>query len=177
MLPKAPILMGYSMGGRLALNCIINNPTGFKAAIILAAHPGIAQESLRFRRYEADRIWAQRFMKEPWEPLMKSWHDQPALRASSVIKRQESDFERAALALALSYFSLGNQGYLVRQINNLALPILWLAPQEEASNVAGIKLKHALSRLIYMPKGGHRFMMSEPKATSRLIQGFLNTLE
>jgi len=169
--------MGYSMGGRLALNCIINNPAGFKAAIILAAHPGLAQKNLRPKRYEADRIWAARFMKEPWESLMKSWHSQPMLRASGVVRRKESDFERASLSRALSYFSLGCQDYLTERINNLALPILWLAPQEEACNVVGIKLKNSLSRLMYMPKGGHRFMLTEPKATSRHIQSFLNSLE
>ena len=177
LMPKKAIIMGYSMGGRLALNCLINNPTGFKAAIILAAHPGIAQESLRSKRYEADKVWSKRFLEEPWDLLMKNWHDQPALRTSLPVIRKEGDFDRQSLARALRYFSLGCQEYLVPQITALDMPILWLAPREEAQNVAPIQLKNPLSRLLYMPKGGHRFMMAEPKATSRLITSFLRGLE
>lgn len=176
-LPDRALIMGYSMGGRLALQCLIINPKRFKAAIILAANPGIPEENLRSKRYEADKVWSKRFLIEPWDLLMKNWHDQPALRTSLAIMRQESDFDRPSLARALKHFSLGSQEYLIPKINKLDMPILWLAPEEEAQHVELLRLKNPLSRLIYMPKGGHRFLMAEPKATSKFITSFIRELE
>jgi 2-succinyl-6-hydroxy-2,4-cyclohexadiene-1-carboxylate synthase len=177
LLPPASLIMGYSMGGRLTLNCLVRSPERFRAAIILAAHPGIAQKEVRLKRYEADKIWSKHFLEEPWEVLMKSWHAQPTLLSSELVIRKERDFDRQELARALRYFSLGSQENLIPEINQLEMPILWLNPQEEAHNLAGLRLKNPLSRLFYMPLGGHRFMMSEAKMTSQLITNFINSLE
>lgn len=174
---KPCVIMGYSMGGRLALHCLLNNPQKFKAAIILAADPGLKLGKERYERYAADLIWAKRFRIDAWDTLMNDWHSQPALQTSPMIIRKESDFERHSLAQALRCFSLGLQEYLIPFINELDLPILWLAPLEESHKVLELKFKNPRSRLVHMPRGGHRFMMTKPAATSELIQSFLSTLE
>jgi len=172
------ILMGYSMGGRLALHCLLNdNHKKIKAAIILAAHPGLEFMHQRIKRYEADRRWARRFIHEPWDKLIRDWETQEILQNSPQIIRDEKNFERHNLACALSYFSLSAQDYLVPKINQLDLPILWLEAQEESAKIRKLRLKNKSSRIYYMPHGGHRFMMAEPKATSKLIRKFLASLE
>ena len=45
-----PTLIGYSMGGRLALHAMLNQPGLWKSAVIISAHPGLKNESDRVER-------------------------------------------------------------------------------------------------------------------------------
>lgn len=166
------ILLGYSMGGRLALHCLLDNESRYHAAIILAAHPGLASICAREQRYRADFAWAQKIVTLPWEALLESWHKQPVLAGSPGPVRQAKDFDRLSLSLAMKRFSLGRQAYLVHRINALSLPILWLYAENEQANIAKIQLKNPLSQLIAMP-GGHRFLFTQKDLVSAHINAFL----
>lgn len=172
-----PILMGYSMGGRLALHCLLGDPKIFKAAIILAAHPGLNDQQLRRERSAYDGIWATEFLKTPWASLMREWDKAPALCSSKAIVRAETDFSRRALASSLRYFSLGRQQFLAPKINELSLPILWLSPENEAEKVASIKLSNPNSEMVQIRRGGHRFMFEDPQLVANLINRFLDRLD
>ena len=39
---QRPVLLGYSMGGRLALHALLARPTLWQSAIVVSAHPGLA---------------------------------------------------------------------------------------------------------------------------------------
>jgi 2-succinyl-6-hydroxy-2,4-cyclohexadiene-1-carboxylate synthase len=169
---QKPALLGYSMGGRLALHCLLNNPSIFSCAIIVAAHPGIKDPDQRSKRLAHDLEWAGKFNSLEWSLLMNEWENMPALRSSIVISRQEKDYDRKILSSAMRYFSLGSQSYLVPAINELTLPILWLAAENELGNIDGLKLSHPLSQLVLL-KGGHRFIFENAPLFNKLIVKFL----
>ncbi|MDA7508581.1 hypothetical protein N8488_01170, partial [Akkermansiaceae bacterium] len=50
------LILGYSMGGRLALHALTAAPEKWRAAIIVSAHPGLV--SGQQERREEDREWA-----------------------------------------------------------------------------------------------------------------------
>jgi len=52
-----PYLVGYSMGGRLALHSLIAQPKLWKGATIISAHPGLSTEEERVARRRKDAEW------------------------------------------------------------------------------------------------------------------------
>lgn len=171
--PCPAIIMGYSMGGRIALHALVDNPNQFKAAIIIAAHPGLKSEQERAQRRECDRQWAERFRQEAWNDLMHAWNQQPVLRSSRPRFPRETDFSRTTLAHYLRYFSLAEQEYLTPRINNLDIPILWLTPACEEKAIAGLRLKHPQSKLVLINEVGHRFLVDNPDLVSSCVSKFL----
>lgn len=172
---QKPIVLGYSMGGRLALHCLLENPKLYHAAIIVAAHPGIKDEELRYKRLEQDRVWSTKFKSQEWESLMHEWENAPALKGSITIERSEPDYDRGSLSSAMRSFSLGTQSYLIPQINELTLPILWLSREQELANTKGLNLKHPLSQHCSI-KGSHRFIFERPELVGKLIRNFMSQL-
>src|SRR5690606_6539540 len=93
------ILVGYSLGGRIALHALRDSPDLWQAAVIISAHPGLVLEEDRVVRKKADQEWAKRFMHEDWDLLMKSWNSQPVFKnGSQPLLRHERDFDRKKLA-------------------------------------------------------------------------------
>ena len=62
----APILLAYSMGGRLALHALLQGPKLWKAAIIVSAHTGLQSEQERTARLQSDAKLAEDFLHQPW---------------------------------------------------------------------------------------------------------------
>ena len=47
---KENFLVGYSMGGRLALHALLDDPALWTKAVIVSAHPGLLEERERLER-------------------------------------------------------------------------------------------------------------------------------
>jgi 2-succinyl-6-hydroxy-2,4-cyclohexadiene-1-carboxylate synthase len=170
-MPNNSVLMGYSMGGRLALHCLLDNPNKYRAAIIMAANPGLVQD--RFERRIRDAQWAHKIQTKNWEFLLKEWDEQEVFGGVAGPLRHERDFHRQSLALCLKRFSLSSQDYLVPRINTLELPILWLCSQEELSQTADLKFAHPKSLVYPMTEGKHRFIFAEAQKVGKLIRNFI----
>ena len=96
------ILIGYSLGGRLALHALLDNPSLWSAAILISANPGLKSEQERSDRLASDSRWASRFLIESWDVLLDDWNKQPIFANDSFsFQRCEKDFSRAQLAEAL----------------------------------------------------------------------------
>jgi len=170
---KPRVIMGYSMGGRLALTMLCAYPHKFKAAIIIAAHPGLSNSDLAYARTQEDFRRAQWFQKYSFQDALDKWHSLEVLKDSPKPIRQKNDFCPNSLSLALKRFSLGRQDYLPPIINHLDIPILWLYPQTETENIKDINLKHSLSRLINMGDYPHRLLHCASSMLKKEINNFL----
>ncbi len=179
------ILLGYSMGGRLAMNLLAHSPKLFSGAVIVSANPGLLSEAERLARREADTIWATKFLKEPWPNLIQEWNAQAALREpkvvdsdSIVLDRKESEFDRFAIANALRTWTLGAQRNLRPEIALLALPIKFITGEDDVKFTAlardlvkepanGARTHEIVSR------AGHRVPWDAPAQFRSILANFL----
>jgi 2-succinyl-6-hydroxy-2,4-cyclohexadiene-1-carboxylate synthase len=169
------VLIGYSMGGRLALHALIENPSLWKAAIIISANPGIENESERFDRLHADKLWHDRFLHEPWEALMDAWNRQPIFVGDPLV-RHEKDFSRQALAEAMLSWTVGKQDFLKPSIEELDIPILWIVGENDKKYVEiakKIKLKNKKSKISIAPHAGHRVPWQSKIWFTKEVEKFL----
>lgn len=174
------ILMGYSLGGRLALHAIIDQPQLWQAAIIISAHTGLIDSQERLIRQRRDLEWAKRFEKENWINLIEAWNAQEIFATDSFFfNRQESDYQRIKLIQALVGGSLGNQANLHQQITSLSLPILWITGSQDyryGQVAQSLTFSHPLSYWKSIEGAGHRVPWSKPQVFSKEITAFLKSL-
>jgi 2-succinyl-6-hydroxy-2,4-cyclohexadiene-1-carboxylate synthase len=144
------VLVGYSMGGRLALHALIENPSLWKAAIIVSANPGINIENRTID-------WHHKFLNDPWDELMDAWNQQPIF-CGDVVHRREKDFSREILAEAFKAWDVKNQDNLKEQIEALEIPILWIVGELDQKYVAIAKQMNfsGRSKISIAPQAGHR---------------------
>ncbi len=165
---QGELLLGYSMGGRLALR-LLEHERFRKAAIISA---GINAHDPR--RRARDEEWARRFESEAWSSLMRSWNAQEVFGGHDALRR-EQDFDRVELARQLR-----EQSPAVLPPPNLETietPILWIAGERD-TRYAGIA-RRAVARLPHAelwicPDAGHRVPWEQPDALVARLRLFFD---
>ncbi|MFZ9937482.1 MAG: alpha/beta fold hydrolase [Luteolibacter sp.] len=156
------VLLGYSMGGRLALHALLENPHPWKAAVIVSAHPGLEDGKEREARRAADAEWASRALSLPWPEFLTAWDSQPVL--GEPLPRPAGAtgalaMRRREIARAFVDWSLGAQQPLWERLSQIAIPVLWVAGENDAKFLAlARRAVEAMPQasLAIAPAAGHR---------------------
>src|SRR5687767_12406297 len=161
------ILLGYSMGGRLALQLLERER--FRCAIIVSAGLNAPDEKRRAR----DEEWARRFESEEWSSLMRAWNAQEVF-GGHVVERREEDFDRAELAWELR--ELSPAVLPPPRLESIETPVLWIAGECDSKYVeiakrAVARLPHA--ELWICPNAGHRVPWEQPDALVARMRDFI----
>jgi 2-succinyl-6-hydroxy-2,4-cyclohexadiene-1-carboxylate synthase len=162
------ILLGYSMGGRLALQLLERRR--FEKAVIISAGLNAPDPDRRMR----DEEWARRFETEEWSSLLRAWNAQEVF-GGHVVERREEDFDRAELARQLRGCSPAVLP--PPRLESIETPILWIAGQRDAKFVeigrqAVDRLPHA--ELWICPGAGHRVPWEQTEALVSRLRAFLD---
>ena len=171
-------LIGYSMGGRLALHCLLARPEAFRAAVIVSAGLGIEDEVERRKRRAEDESWAHRFESENWETVVNAWNAQPLFNGSPRPVRNESDFRRDSLAHALRNWSPAAHPPLLPRLSSIDAPTLWVAGERDAKYVAEARRAVAAlpnAELWICPASGHRVPWEQPELFLERVTQFLRS--
>lgn len=174
---RSVIVVGYSMGARVALGLISHNPSWAKAAILLSGRGALKNEYQIQQRVLSDQSWAQRFEIECWSTLMEDWNLQPVLRNSAALRPAERDFEREVLSRVLNTFSLSQQRTIMQSAIRMPALICW--GQYDAKFKAEAV---ELSRLFVKPycqevlSSGHRILRDNPRAVLEQTRHFISSI-
>ncbi|MCK7576428.1 MAG: alpha/beta fold hydrolase [Chromatiales bacterium] len=93
--PSIDRVIGYSLGGRIALSLIQLAPERFRSAAIISAHPGLLDPALREQRRLADQSWIRLLRDQGIEAFVAAWEHQPLFRtqarlAPEILARQHA---------------------------------------------------------------------------------------
>jgi 2-succinyl-6-hydroxy-2,4-cyclohexadiene-1-carboxylate synthase len=161
-------IIGYSMGGRLALRLL--EERRLRRAVIISA----ALNQHDPARLERDRSWARRFETEEWSTLMQAWNEQDVF-GGHAIERRERDYDRRALARALREWSPAVLP--PPQLERIETPVLWIAGERDTKFVEiGKRAVERLpeGRLWICPDAGHRVPWEQPDALIAELRAFLD---
>ncbi|MGB3767905.1 MAG: 2-succinyl-6-hydroxy-2,4-cyclohexadiene-1-carboxylate synthase, partial [Phormidesmis sp.] len=140
---KQANLLGYSMGGRLALYSAWRFPERFCRVVLESASPGLKTEQERQARTKEDWAIADKlettalpeFLTHWYKnPLFHSLKAHPKLYQAMLIRRQNN--QPAELANALRGFSTGSQPALWEAIAKMTTPLLLLAGEQDSKFVS-----------------------------------------
>lgn len=167
------ILLGYSMGGRLALHALLADPKKWKAAIIISAHPGLITE--REERQKIDQKWAL-LSKRNWASFLHLWNNQDILAASSQELHQADIEDQDSVSQSFLHWSLGNQKNLRQDLPKITCPVLWVTGGNDQKFTAFAKEATTLlpnSEHLIIPESGHRVPWDHPEEFCKSVQAFL----
>lgn len=160
-------LIGYSLGGRVAMNFACQPRAGLRGLIVEGGHPGLQDEASRQARLINDSAWAERFRREPLAQVFADWYQQPvfaslnaAQRASLVALRRRNN--GATLAVMLEATSLARQADLRPSLQARDFPFHYLCGERDAKFRAIAQTLAADLHLIH--HAGHNAHRDNPAA-------------
>jgi 2-succinyl-6-hydroxy-2,4-cyclohexadiene-1-carboxylate synthase len=161
------ILLGYSLGGRLALHALLAG-ADYKRAILVSTGLGIEDDEARAARRASDEAWAQRFESEDFDAVMADWNAQPVLAGPS-LARTRDDYDPRALR----EWSSGALPPVASRLHELTMPTLWIAGARDSKYVAEAKRAAALApngRVAIVENAGHRVPWEAPGEFVNLLK-------
>ena len=172
-----PILLAYSMGGRIALHSLLAQPMRWKAVIIISAHSGLKSEDERVARREKDAEWSTLALKGEWSDFLTKWDEQSVLQGDvDLPDRMRLKSRRASIARSFVDWSLGAQEDLSARLSEVSCPILWIngeydvkftqLGQQAVSNLQ--KGKHKI-----VAGCGHRVPWEKPAEFAGVCRSFI----
>lgn len=168
---ERPVLAGYSLGGRLALHALAIHPERWGGAVILSAHPGLADGEARTCRREVDAEWARLARELRWDEFLERWNGQGVLADSPVPDgRRGLEARREEIALAFETWSLGRQGELRSQLRRFHEPVLWITGEnDEKFTGIGAEMASVFPEFRHeiLKGAGHRVLLPETGETVR----------
>lgn len=184
---QAPILLGYSMGGRLALHAVASDPALWRALVLIGATPGLRDCAEREGRAREDAALADAMATLSIDAFLEHWRQKPVIRSQDNIpaailgplreRRCRNDPRR--LAAALRGFSPGLLPDLWPALPGLDLPVLVLAGARDAKFARlGQTMASALpqGRFAAIPAAGHCAHLEQAEAFLALLRTFTASL-
>src|SRR5476649_612987 len=116
------ILIGYSLGGRIALyHACRDRGAGLCGLFVEGAHPGLSDRGLREQRLQHDLEWARRFSQQSMAGVLAEWYRQPVFSDLTACQRWQLCARRGnnngvAVAAMLAATSLARQPDLLAEI-------------------------------------------------------------
>lgn len=132
-------LLGYSMGGRIALAATLRAPTAVSRLILESASPGLATTAERVDRRTADAALAKQIESGGWAAFVERWLAQPLFRGLESLDaetraRQRAirlDNEPAAVAAALRRLGTGSQPSYWQRLGEVRQPVLLITGERD----------------------------------------------
>ncbi len=178
-------LVGYSMGGRLALYLALRYPERCSALFLESASPGIEDAAERELRREADEERARRLESDDFGDFLADWYRQPLF--ASLARREElldQNIEArlrndpGELARSLRGVGAGRMPSLWGELAALRMPTLAVAGELDARYVEISARMAALGprvRAAVVPETGHNVRLENPEAYLASLKRFLGT--
>jgi len=176
-------LLGYSMGGRLALALALEYPEPIKTLTLESASPGLESQSERVVRVRADEVLAARIEREGvawfaayWEALPLFSTQAPEIRA----KLREIRLANTPMGLANSLRGMGTgaQPSFWARLAELKIPTLLIVGEkdEKFTDIAQRMAELVPSaHLSIVSNSGHTIHQEQPEQYIRVVRAFLDS--
>ena len=185
----APVLVGYSMGGRIAAETVVRHPDLPLAGLVLeSAGLGPADEAARAALAERNGAWAQRLREEGVAAFMDWWETLPlfasqqALPAETrvAIRAERTSRDAEPLARSLEAWGAHHQAAEAVTLSALAeltdrnVPALYVAGALDEKYAAVAARAHVVGvPAMLVPNVGHNVHLGSPSAFGGIVKGVL----
>lgn len=179
------ILLGYSMGGRVALSFAVSHPQKIMGLILESTSAGIKNEKERKERLESDEELASYIENNSTEEFAELWMNQDIFntqrRFSDVklqkIRRRIAGNSKTGLANTLRGFSPGKMPYLDESLNLIQSSVLLISGELDTKycdlNLQLVK-KFPKAKHTLIKNAGHNTHLEEPNRYIQAMNNFLN---
>lgn len=153
------ILLGYSMGGRVATSFAASFPEKVQGLILISSSPGLEQESDRTSRMMADNQLAETIEQKGIEAFVQYWEKLPLFASQQQLTIEEQRKVRnerlsqkpLGLAMSLRGMGTGKQPSYWGELANFFFPVLLITGELD------VKFENIANEMIkYLPYATHQ---------------------
>lgn len=177
------ILVGYSMGARIALHVALQHPEIVTALVLISGTGGIDDASERSARCASDDLLAQRIADIGVAPFINEWLANPMFSGLSTDLADIPSRCRntpQGLGDSLRYAGTGTQEPLWNRLCNLTMPVLLIAGENDQKFINNAQRMNELllnSELHIMKNVGHTCHLEDILQFSNILQSWLSGLK
>jgi 2-succinyl-6-hydroxy-2,4-cyclohexadiene-1-carboxylate synthase len=170
-------LVGYSMGGRIALHGALCWPERIESLVLIGASPGIADQAERDDRRRADDRLADEIERSTIEGFEERWAQTPVLAGVSAEVRSRARADRlrnrpVGLARALRGLGAGALPSAWERLGELRMPVALVVGEGDAKfrQIAeSMRRSIADARVEIVPGVGHAVHLEAPGRVAEII--------
>ena len=181
-------LLGYSMGGRVALQVCVTHPRRVASALVVGTGAGLADPEQRRARVRDDEALAAAILRDGVPAFVDRWMALPLFAsqrrlgpgALAEARAQRLRNRAHGLANSLRGMGAGAQEPLHQRLASLTLPVCLAVGDEDAKfRAIGADLANRMprGRLAIIEKAGHAAHLENPDAFGDLVESFLREVE
>ncbi|MEM6470533.1 MAG: alpha/beta fold hydrolase [Planctomycetota bacterium] len=183
--PRGSILVGYSMGARLALGVSLEFPHRLGGLVFVSGNPGLEADEERVKRWAFDSRIAERIESESPERFLDDWYRLPVF-SSIPLSIRNSERDRKLLRAGMSWaeslrvLSVAKQPDYWPRLPELTMPTLLVSGENDekyrkisqrfSERATSTKLTRQL-----VPECGHIVHRERPAAFVSALRQFLST--
>jgi 2-succinyl-6-hydroxy-2,4-cyclohexadiene-1-carboxylate synthase len=168
--------IGYSQGGRLALQLALDRPEVVRRLVLVSASPGIADADARATRRDADERLAEEIERDGVDAFLERWLAQP-LFATLPPERAGLDERRAdntveALTQQLRVLGQGVQPSNWERLGEVRVPVLLVVGALDSKYVEIAQRMAAQlpdARVEVLDGAGHACHLEQPERFAHLL--------
>ena len=182
---QGDVLLGYSMGARLALQAVLRYPHQWQALVLISGTAGIEEDI--DARILWDRALAHKLQTSTREEFWEYWSNLPIIatqkRADSkfLLQREERRAQQNPSALAASVLGFGT-GFMPsvwNRLGEISIPVLLLVGEQDTKYVEiAQKLQQRISvvEVVEIKNAGHAPHFEKPQECAAVIDRWISTL-
>ncbi|MDO9021771.1 MAG: alpha/beta fold hydrolase [Deltaproteobacteria bacterium] len=177
------VLVGYSLGARLALSLALRHPGDLRAVVLVGGTPGIEDPAERAQRAAADDALAASIARDGLEAFVERWEALPLFAT----QREMAPERRAAQRAWRTAHEAGGIAWALSTLSTGRMPPLWealaTAPfavhavtgerDEKFTRIAEEMVRRGGGRVVHhrVAGAGHNVALEDPAAVSRVVAG------
>jgi 2-succinyl-6-hydroxy-2,4-cyclohexadiene-1-carboxylate synthase len=178
-------LLGYSMGGRIAMHLAVSAPVRIRSLILESASPGIADPADRQKRVYDDNVLADRIEREGVASFVDYWAAIPLFQSQSglpeavrvKLRDQRLRNKPHGLANSLRGMGAGRQEPLHDRLGQLKMPVLLIVGELDRKYCQiARQMQTSLPnvKVITVPDAGHTVHLEQPEVFDQAVLQFLS---
>lgn len=174
---KKKVFVGYSLGGRIGLHLLQNNPDQFDHYIFLSTNPGLSESEgvEKNKRLMQDMKWASQITEANWAGFLQAWNQQSVFEGSlQEPSRHLADYDLNKLKRAIVMWTLAQQEDFRDLIQQFQNKITWVVGDKDSKYLQlaeNMKQKGILADYKII-SSGHRIWLDQPVKVAGLVNDF-----
>jgi 2-succinyl-6-hydroxy-2,4-cyclohexadiene-1-carboxylate synthase len=173
-IPASDALVGYSMGGRLALHAALLRPYAFRSLALVGVSAGVDDVDARRRTDEELASWIE---THSIEEVVERWERQPVFESQSPELRARQRPGRLRhhpreLAKLLRSAGQGATPPVWDRLHELRCPVLLIAGERDERYIDAAHRMASLvaeARVAIVPAAGHAPQLEQPQLVAELL--------